>query len=182
MMARTVAPTPEHVPADSKPTLDTFTKNIGFTPNMMAIFAQSPTAFNAWATLLGALSKALDVKTRDSIGLAVSEVNGCDYCLSVHSFTARHMAQMPAADIILARKGHAADPKRDAAVQFARQVIATRGNVGDADLASVRAAGYTDAHVAEIVALVAMYSLTNFFNNVFDPEKDFPAVAPAGSI
>ena len=46
----------------------------------------------------------------------------------------------------------------------------------------MRAAGYTDAHVAEIVALVAMYSLTNFFNNVFDPEKDFPAVAPAGSI
>ena len=26
------------------------------------------------------------------------------------------------------------------------------------------------------------YSLTNFFNNVFDPEKDFPAVTPAGSI
>jgi uncharacterized peroxidase-related enzyme len=182
MMARTVAPTPEHVPADSKPTLDTFTKNIGFTPNMMAIFARSPIAFNAWATLLGALSKALDVKTRDSIGLAVSEVNGCNYCLSVHSFTARHMAQMPADDIILARKGHAADTKRDAAVQFARKVIETRGNVADADLAAVRAAGYTDANVAEIVALVAMYSLTNFFNNVFDPEKDFPAVAPAGSL
>jgi hypothetical protein len=29
-----------------------------------------------------------------------------------------------------------------------------------------------------------MYSLTNFFNNVFDPEteKDFPTVTPAGSI
>jgi hypothetical protein len=37
-------------------------------------------------------------------------------------------------------------------------------------------------NVIEIVALVAMYSLTNFFNNVFDPEKDFPAVTPAGSI
>ena len=24
---------------------------------------------------------ALDVRTRDSIGLAVSEVNGCNYCL-----------------------------------------------------------------------------------------------------
>jgi hypothetical protein len=34
----------------------------------------------------------------------------------------------------------------------------------------------------EIVALVAMYSPTNFFNNVFDREKDFPAVTPAGSI
>jgi hypothetical protein len=39
-----------------------------------------------------------------------------------------------------------------------------------------------DANVMEIVAPVAMYSLTNFLNNVFDPEKDFPAVTQAGSI
>ena len=41
-------------------------------------------------------------------------------------------------------------------------------------------AGYEAA--GEIIALVAQYSLTNFFNNVFDPEKDFPPVTPAGSI
>jgi|SRR6516164_3015329 AhpD family alkylhydroperoxidase len=91
-------------------------------------------AFNAWAALLGSLSKVLDVKTRDSIGLAVSEVNGCNYCLTVHSFAAQHMAKLPADDIILARNGHARDPKRDAAVQFARKVIETRGKVSDADL------------------------------------------------
>jgi len=181
-MPRTIALTPEQVPAESKQTLDAFTKNIGFTPNMMAAFAQSPIAFNAWATLLGSLSKALDVKTRDSIGLCVSEVNGCDYCLTVHSFTAEHMAKLPAEDIILARNGHATDPKRDAAVQLARKVIETRGKVSDADLQTVRDAGYSDANIMEIIALAAMYSLTNFFNNVFDPEKDFPAVKPAGSI
>jgi uncharacterized peroxidase-related enzyme len=181
-MPRTAVLKPEQVPADSKPTLDMFTKNIGFTPNMMATFALSPIAFNSWAALLGSLSKALDVKTRDSIGLAVSEVNGCNYCLTVHSFTAEHMAKLPTDEIILARKGHASDPKRDAALQFARKVIETRGKVSDADLKAVRDAGYTDANVMEIVALVAMYSLTNFFNNVFDPEKDFPAVTPAGSI
>ena len=181
-MTRTVALTPEQVPAESRPTLDAFTKNIGFTPNMMASFAQSPIAFNARATLLSSLSKALDVKTRDSIGLAVSEVNGCNYCLGVHSFTAEHMAKLPADEIILARKGHATDPKRDAAVQFARKVIETRGQVSDADLQAVRDAGHTEANVIEIVALVAMYSLTNFFNNVFDPDKDFPAVAPAGAV
>ncbi|SAK96475.1 peroxidase-like protein [Caballeronia catudaia] len=181
-MTRTTILTTEQVPAQSKATLDGFTKNIGFTPNMMAAFAQSPIAFNAWAYLLGSLSKALDVKTRDSIGLAVSEVNGCDYCLTVHSFTAEHLAKLPADEIVLARKGRANDPKRDAAVQFARKVIETRGKVGDADLNAVREAGYTDANVMEIVALVAMYSLTNFFNNVFDPDMDFPVVAPAGSI
>jgi uncharacterized peroxidase-related enzyme len=182
MMPRTAALKPDQVPADSKPILDAFTNNIGFTPNMMATFAQSPIAFNAWAALRGSMSKALDVKTRDSIGLVVSEVNGCNYCLAVHSFAAQQMAKLPADEIILARKGHASDPKRDAALQFARKVIETRGQVSDADLKAVRDGGYTDANVIEIIAMVAMYSLTNFLNNVFDPEKDFPAVTPAGSI
>ncbi|WP_263416362.1 carboxymuconolactone decarboxylase family protein [Terriglobus albidus] len=181
-MPRAEALKPEQVPPDSKPTLDAFTRNIGFTPNMMATFALSPIAFNSWAALFGSLSKALDVKTRDSIGLTVSELNGCNYCLTVHSFTAQHMARLSADEIILARKGHASDPKRDAAIQFAHKVIETRGKVSDADLKAVRDAGYTDANVMEIIALVAMYSLTNFFNNVFDPERDFPPVAPAGSI
>src|ERR1700740_2560581 len=157
-MTRTTILTSEQVPAQSKATLDGFTKNIGFTPNMMTVLAQSPIAFNAWAALLGSLSKALDVKTRDSIGLAVSEVNGCNYCLTVHSFTAEHMAKLSADEIILARKGHASDPKRDAAIQFSRKVIETRGNVSDADLKAVPDAGYTDASGMEVVALVAMYS------------------------
>ncbi|MBF4991842.1 carboxymuconolactone decarboxylase family protein [Methylophilus sp. QUAN] len=181
-MTRATVLTPDQVPAQSKQTLDMFTKNIGFTPSMMTIFAQSPIAFNAWATLLGSLSKALDVKTRDSIGLAVSEVNGCNYCLSVHSFTAQHMAKLSPEEIILARKGHANDPQRNAAVQFARKVVEKRGRVSDEDFEEIRDAGYTDANVMEIVSLVAMYSLTNFINNVFDPEKDFPPVEVAGSI
>ena len=148
---------------------------------MMAAFAQSPIAFNSWATLLGSLSKALDVKTRDSIGLAVSEVNGCDYCLTVHSYTAEHMAKLPADDIILARKGMPA-------TRSGTPLFSLRANhrdpraLSDADLQAVREVGYTDANIIEIVAFVAMYSLTNFFNNVFDHEKDFPAVTPAGSI
>ena len=149
---------------------------------MMAMLAQSSITFNALAALFGSLSKALDVKTRDTNGLAVSEVNGCNYCLKIHSFTAEHMAKLPGDEIILTRKGHASDPKRDAAVQFSRKVIEFRGNVSDTDLNAEREAGYRDANVMEIVALVAMYSLTNFFNSVFDPEKDFPLVAPAGSI
>ena len=158
-MPRSVPLKPGQVPAGSKLTLDTFAKNIGFTSNMMATFAQSPIAFNSWAALLGSFSKALDVKTRDGIGVAVSEVNGCNYCLTVQSFAAEHMAKLRADDSILARKGHAGDPKRDAAVQFARKVVETGGKVSDADLKTVRDVGYTDANVMEIVALVAMSGL-----------------------
>jgi hypothetical protein len=63
-MPRSATLNPEQVPADSKPTLDTFTKNIGFTPSMTAAFALSPIAFNSWGALLGSLTKALDAKTR----------------------------------------------------------------------------------------------------------------------
>jgi C4-dicarboxylate-specific signal transduction histidine kinase len=73
-MPRTAVPNPEQVPADSKPTLDGFTQNIGLTPNMLATFALSRIAFNSWATLRGSLSKALDLKTRESTRLAASEV------------------------------------------------------------------------------------------------------------
>jgi hypothetical protein len=39
------------------------------------------------------------------------------------------MAKLPADEIIFARKGHATDPKPDAAIQFACKVIDTRGKV-----------------------------------------------------
>jgi hypothetical protein len=42
-MARTAALKPEQVSADSKPTVDAFTRNIGFAPNMTATFALSLT-------------------------------------------------------------------------------------------------------------------------------------------
>jgi uncharacterized peroxidase-related enzyme len=127
------------------------------------------------------LNRAVDLKTREIIGLAISEVNGCNYCLGSHSYAA-NMAKLPVDEIILARKRHATDPKRDAAVQFARKIIEARDQLSESDLKAVRDAGYTDGNLMEIVALVAMYSLTNFFNNVFDPDKDYSAVPMAGSI
>jgi RNA polymerase sigma factor (sigma-70 family) len=45
-------------------------------------------------------------------------------------------------------------PRSDVAVRFAARVTATRGDVVDDDLAAVRTAGYTDAQIIEIEALV----------------------------
>ncbi|CCD91098.1 hypothetical protein BRAO375_1340006 [Bradyrhizobium sp. ORS 375] len=40
----------------------------------------------------------------------------------------------------------------------------------------MKLAGYTDAQVIEIVQHVALNSWTNFFNEVFKTEIDFPVV------
>jgi alkylhydroperoxidase family enzyme len=54
--------------------------------------------------------------------------------------------------------------------------VETRGKMAAGDLDTVRAAGYSDANIVEIIALSAQFLLTNFVNNAFDTEIDFPVV------
>jgi len=61
-------------------------------------------------------------------------------------------------------------------VRFAVQVTRTRGHVGDAALQAVRAAGWSDAQVIEIVQHVALNTWTNYINEVAGTVVDFPAV------
>ncbi len=51
-----------------------------------------------------------------------------------------------------------------------------RGHVSDGYIAAVRVAGYTDAQIVEIVAIVAENVFTNFLNEVALTDIDFPAV------
>jgi alkylhydroperoxidase family enzyme len=48
--------------------------------------------------------------------------------------------------------------------------------VTDRDLAAVRAAGFDDGAIAEVVAQVALNIFTNYFNHVAGTDIDFPRV------
>jgi alkylhydroperoxidase family enzyme len=61
-------------------------------------------------------------------------------------------------------------------VAFAAKVTRSRGNVRDADIEAVKAAGFTDAQIVEIVAVVSENVFTNFINIVAQTEIDFPVV------
>jgi uncharacterized peroxidase-related enzyme len=126
--------------------------------------------------LNGALDGALDVKTRERIALAVAQMNGCDYCLSAHSYLALNLAKLDGAEITLNRHGSSADAKANAAVAFAARVALQRGKVSEADVQAVQAAGYGDAQILEIIAVTAENVLTNLFNNAVQTEIDFPVV------
>ena len=175
-MSRITVPSREDAPAASKPLLDAVEKQLGVVPNLFRLVALSPAALQGFLGLNGALSKALDVKTRERIALAVAQVNGCDYCLSAHSYLGLNLAKIDATEIALNRKGGSSDVKANAAVAFAVKVTQARGKVGEADMKAVRAAGFTDGQIVEIVALVAENVFTNFVNIVAETEIDFPVV------
>jgi hypothetical protein len=83
------------------------------------------------------------------------------------------------ATLELNRVGRSSDPKRQAAVAFAKALIETRGKVSDAQFAAVRDAGWTDGNIVEMIALTAQFLLTNFMNNAVQTPIDFPEVSPA---
>ncbi|MFS4092566.1 carboxymuconolactone decarboxylase family protein [Streptomyces sp. AF1A] len=166
----------EDLPAGAQRTLDTIGAQLGFVPNMFKTIAANPTVLDVVTTLQGTLSRVLDAKTRHSIALAVSQANGCDYCLAMHTYVATELGGMSAEDIELGRSGSALDPKRAAAARFAQRVVDSRGQVSDAELAEVRGAGYTDSQILAIVALSVQFLLTNFLNNVNQTDVDVPAV------
>lgn len=174
--------TADEAPATVQGVLAGLQKTLGFVPNLHRLMSLSPHVLAGWFGLMSNLGKTLDVKTRESIALAVSQANGCDYCLAAHAYVAGTFARMSAAEIALNRAGRSEEPRRAAAAAFAQRVIETRGQVTDEDLAEVRAAGYSDANIVEIVAATAQFLMTNFLNNVAKTVVDFPvAEAPAAT-
>ncbi len=171
-------PSIDAAPDASKPLLEGAKRQLGTVPNLFRVIANSPAALEGYLNLNGALSKgSLDAKTRERIAIAVAEINGCAYCLSAHVYLGRALAKLDDTEITANRNGASNDPKADAAVSFAVKLVRQRGHVSDAEVAAVKAAGFDDAQVIEIVLHVALNTLTNYVNEVAKTEIDFPMVA-----
>jgi uncharacterized peroxidase-related enzyme len=173
-------PTPakiEEAPAESRPLLEGVKAQLGTVPNLFRMVAVSPAALEGYLGMFDALGKgALPAATRERIALAVAEFNGCGYCLSAHTYLGKHVASLDEAEMHANRRGASHDPKAAAAVRFASSVMRVRGRVPDEELRAVRAAGYSDAEIIEIVQHVALNVWTNYINNVAKTDIDFPVV------
>jgi uncharacterized peroxidase-related enzyme len=164
-------------PAAARPLLEAVQKQLGSVPNLFRVVSNSPAALEGYLGLSGALGKGvLPAQTRERIALAVAEINGCDYCLSAHTYLGRNLAKLDDAEIAANRNGGSNDPKADAAVRFATRIVNERGHVGDEDLRAVKLAGYDDGQIIEIVLHVALNTWTNYVNEVAKTVIDFPAV------
>ncbi|WP_211240783.1 carboxymuconolactone decarboxylase family protein [Hamadaea tsunoensis] len=153
-------------------------KQLGRVPNLYATMANGPAALDGYLAMRDKLAHGvLRLKVREQLALLVAQENGCDYCVAAHTFRGQ---KLHLTDEDLMRTRHAADtdPHTAAVLNLAREVMRTKGKVSDDFLAGTRAAGVTDAETAEVVAHVALNTLSNYFNHVARPELDFPA-APA---
>jgi uncharacterized peroxidase-related enzyme len=133
---------------------------------MVLAMANAPTLLRGYVDLSRAMKRMhLDRRVTERISLAVQEWLGCEYCIAAHTRAARDLG-LDETDIALARQGTAIDPKIAAMVAFGQQVLAAPAEVTDDQVDELRALGYTDEQIAEVVGLVALQLLTGAFNLV----------------
>ena len=175
-MSRIPALDPQTATGTTKNMLDGVQKGLGATPNLFRVAAQSPAVLEAMTTFFGAVTKGhLNAKTRESIALAISEFDRCNYCLSAHTALGKG-AGLSQTEIDDARHAKADDTRLQSILTFARAIAEKRGRVTDEDYVAVTRAGLTDAEIVDVVANVVLTTFTNYINEVAKTEIDFPLV------
>ncbi len=147
-------------------------------PNLYKGLANSPQALEAYVALGQFVRDGSLTPVEQQVVYMIANVhNECTYCVAAHSPGLKAVG-LSAEEIMDVRRGMSNDPKLQALIVFVQEVLSTKGFVSDGDLAAVRAAGYTDANIADIMVVIAQKTMSNYFNQIHQTVLDFPA-APA---
>jgi uncharacterized peroxidase-related enzyme len=162
--------------AESQALLVETQRQLGRTPNLYRALAVSPAALGGYLALRHALQRGvLSATLREQLALVVAQENACQYCVSAHTLRGAKLGLSPE-EMRANRAGDARDARTAAALRFARRLLATRGRLASSDLSAVTSAGLSPEELAEIVAHVALNTLSNLWNHVAQPALDFAAV------
>jgi uncharacterized peroxidase-related enzyme len=152
-------------------------KAVGKVPNAYAtIGTHSPEALGALLNVEAVIAAGtLSKQDTEAIKLAASEVAGCDYCLAAHTLAGKFAGLAPETMKAVRAGEPSGDAKRDALVHFVRVLVKTHGTVLEAEVSTIREAGYTERQIVEIALTVSSITFTNLVNRINDTTLDFPA-------
>lgn len=168
-------PTRAEVSETNQGIFDNLKKAVGFVPNLYATYAHSNNALKNYLDFANAPS-SLKVKEKEVVNLAVSEVNGCEYCLSAHTAIAGMNGYTPE-QILELRAGKASfDTKLDALAKLSQNITENRGNTSEEVLENFFNAGWTKENLIDTISLVGDKTISNYINNTTKIPVDFPAV------
>jgi uncharacterized peroxidase-related enzyme len=176
-MSRINVVDPKSATGEARALLEGVQEQLGVVPNFIRALANSPAALSAFLGLYGPLrNAAIDKATQERIALVVAEENGCQYCVSAHTAIGRGVG-LSNEEMLLNRQGDSRESKAAAAVAFAKALNEHRGEITTSEIEAVRAAGFSDGEIVEIITLVALNLFTNILGKSTLIDIDFPKVA-----
>jgi uncharacterized peroxidase-related enzyme len=177
-MSTSIAPIqPETATGTAKDLLDSVQRSLGLVPEMTKVMANSPALLKSYLALSAAVGTGtIPAPVRERLAIATARHNGCEYCLSAHTYIGENIAKVPADELAAARKAESSEPHVQALLELSNEIAANAGDVSAENVAKARAAGVSDEEIGELVANLALNILTNYFNVLADVKNDWPLV------
>jgi uncharacterized peroxidase-related enzyme len=164
-------PVPElgELPADVRARILAVQEKSGFVPNVFLSLARRPEEFRAFFAYHDALM--------EKPGGLSKGANQCQYCVVAHGAILRVRAKNPLVADQVAVNYRKADisPRQTAMLDFAMKVALASHQIGEADFAALRAAGFSDEDAWDIAAIAAFFALSNRMANFsgMRPNEEF---------
>jgi AhpD family alkylhydroperoxidase len=172
--------TVESAPEQSRPPLRMLEGVFGVIPNLAGTMATSPVLISAFVGLFQKVHEGSFSEQQIQILLLTNAVtNSCAWPVAFHTALALKAGVDPA-DVQAIRERQAPrSPKNAALSVLARTLIERRGRLDDLDVSRFLEAGFDNAHLLEVIAVVAASTITNYAGNVAQPplEAAFEAYA-----
>jgi AhpD family alkylhydroperoxidase len=145
---------------------------------MTKVMANSPALLQGYLALSGAVAGGtLRPAVRERLAIATAQLNGCEYCLSAHTYIGANIAKVDADELDSARRAESTDAHVAALLKLSNTIAENAGDVDDVEVKAAREAGVTDEEIGEIVANLALNILTNYFNVLAHVDNDWPVVS-----
>ena len=131
----------------------------GKVPEAYRVFARAPRVlaanWNRTKNILGAVK--IQKTEKESIALAVSAANGCDFCVKIHSENLKKSG-FKKSEIEKIKTGKSENPTRKMILEFCVKAMISPKKVADADFEKIKKLGFDDSEILEILATAEMYS------------------------
>ncbi len=157
---------------------------IGFVPNVLAAYTFDQSKLRAFIGMYNDLmlgDSTLSKLEREMIAVVVSSANRCYYCQVAHGQAVREMSGDPALGELLVMNYRAAklSRKHRAMLDFAHRLTVVPDEVGEADRAALRKAGFEDRDIFDIASVASFFNMTNRMATAIDmmPNEEYHAAS-----
>jgi len=160
------------------------TQVVGFVPNVFRAYAWRPERFRAWFGHFKTVMEGTDglsAREREMISVAVSMANGCLYCLVAHGAALREQSddKVEADRLTLDYRRADLTSRERAMLDYAVKITKEPLACEEADIETLRAEGFSDADIWDIIEVAATYNFTNRLSMATGmmPNREYHALA-----
>lgn len=172
-MARISLPDPATATGELKEIFDEIEKAAGKVGNIWRAYGVKPALLRAtWERRKALMTRGeLRGELREGIALAVSEANGCEYCIQAHTRSLARFGASPER-IEALRYRRLEDPAEKALLDYAVKVSTDPHGITDEEVENLRRLGYSDVAIVEATAIADHYTAMNKFLDALAVEWD----------